>query len=224
MKKSLLLSIMLFFCLSVLGKPTGTYSYVVEGFDWGAGVNKVILHLADTTSKVSASEYQVFASRKSAAGPIADLQNTRDIVTAYVSDEQGNRVKTGKNITLVLAVSPTSPITSPIQYLRGKGNVWVDYAMTVMHTKSQQVWDTPERKIMPLVDQFDLTGKYTFSDKLTMSYASYAPKTTKEKSPLVIWLHGGGEGGTDPTITLLGNKAANYASEGIQAIFHGAYV
>ncbi len=215
---------MLFFCLSVLGKPTGTYSYVVEGFDWGAGVNKVILHLADTTSKVMASEYQVFASRQSAAGPITDLQNTRDIVTAYVSDEQGNRVKTGKNITLVLAVSPTSPITSPIQYLRGKGNVWVDYAMTIMHTKSQQVWNTPERKIMPLVDQFDLTGKYTFSDKLTMSYASYAPKTTKEKSPLVIWLHGGGEGGTDPTIPLLGNKAANYASEGIQSLFDGAYV
>jgi predicted peptidase len=224
MKKSLLLSFMLFFCLSVLGKPTGTYSYVVEGFDWGAGVNKVILHLADTTSKVMASEYQVFASRQSAAGPITDLQNTRDIVTAYVSDEQGNRVKTGKNITLVLAVSPTSPITSPIQYLRGKGNVWVDYAMTIMHTKSQQVWNTPERKIMPLVDQFDLTGKYTFSDKLTMSYASYAPKTTKEKSPLVIWLHGGGEGGTDPTIPLLGNKAANYASEGIQSLFDGAYV
>ncbi len=224
MKKSFFLSLMLLLTLSAWGKPTGTYSYVVEGFDWGAGVNKVILHLSDTTSKAMASEYQVFASRKSAAGPISDLQNTRDIVTAYVSDEQGNRVKTGKNITLVLAVSPTSPITSPIQYLRGKGNVWVDYAMTVMHSKSQQIWDTPERKIMPLVDQFDLTGKYTYNEKLTMSYASYAPKTTKEKSPLVIWLHGGGEGGTDPTIPLLGNKAANYASEGIQAIFDGAYV
>jgi predicted esterase len=224
MKKSFLLSLVLMLCLNALGKPTGTYKYIVEGFDWGAGVNKVILQLADTTSKVNAAEYQVFASRKSTAGPINDTQNTRDIVGAYVSDEQGNRVKTGKNITLVLAVSPTSPITSPIQYLRSKGNVWVDYSMTVMHTKSQQIWDTPTGKIMPLVDQFDLTGKYTYNEKLTMSYATYTPKTTKEKSPLVIWLHGGGEGGTDPTIPLLGNKAANYASEGIQSIFDGAYV
>lgn len=224
MKKSFLLSLLFLLSLSVLGKPTGTYTYIVEGFDWGAGVNKVIIQLADTTSKVNAADYHVFASRKTAAGPINDAQNTRDIVTAYVSDEQGNRVKTGKNITLVLAVSPISSITSPFQYLRGKGNVWVDYAMTVMHTKSQQIWDTPTGKIMPLVDQYDLTGKYTYNEKLTMSYASFTPKTTKEKSPLVIWLHGGGEGGTDPTIPLLGNKAANYASEGIQTIFDGAYV
>ena len=224
MKKSFLLSLMLMLTMSVFGKPTGTYKMVVEGFDWGAGVNKVILQLNDTTSKVSPKEYQVLASRKTATGPIADEQNVRDIVSAYVSDEQGNRVKTGKNITLVLAVGPQLPISSPIQYLRAKGNVWVDYSLTVIHTKSQQIWDTPTGKIMPLVDQFDLTGKYTYNEKLTMSYASFTPKTTKEKSPLVIWLHGGGEGGTDPTIPLLGNKAANYASEGIQAIFDGAYV
>jgi predicted peptidase len=57
-----------------------------------------------------------------------------------------------------------------------------------------------------------------------MSYASYTPKTRKEKSPLIIWLHGGGEGGVDPTIPLIGNKAANYASEEIQSLFEGAYV
>lgn len=73
MKKSFFLSLALLICLSALGKPTGTYTYVVEGFDWGAGVNKVILHLADTTSKVMASDYHVFASRQTAAGPITDL-------------------------------------------------------------------------------------------------------------------------------------------------------
>ncbi|MFL0163365.1 prolyl oligopeptidase family serine peptidase [Aquirufa salirivi] len=212
--------------MTTSAKPTGSYKLVVEGFDWGAGVNKVILSLSDTTSTVNAGEFSVFASRKSTAGPIAEEQShgKREIVGAYVSDSTGNRVKTGKNITLVLAVGPQLPISSPIQYFRSKGNVWVDYQLTIIHAKSQQVWDSPTGKIMPLVDQFDLTGKYKFNDQLTMSYATYSPTIKKEKAPLLIWLHGGGEGGFDPTIPLLGNKAANYASEAIQSIFEGAYV
>ncbi len=225
MKKYSLLTLLfalLAFCS--YAKPTGTYKIVVEGFDWGAGVNKVILALNDTTSRVNAADYTVFASRKSSTGPIADPDNKRDIVSAYVSDENGERVKTGKNITLVLSVGPQIAISSPFQYQRSKGNVWVDYSLTIVQTKSGQVWDTSTGKIMPLIDQFDLTGKYTFSDKLTMSYATFTPKVKKDKAPLIIWLHGGGEGGTDPTVPLLGNKAANYASEGIQSIFEGAYV
>jgi predicted peptidase len=225
MKKYSLLTLLfalLAFCS--YAKPTGTYKIVVEGFDWGAGVNKVILALNDTTSKVNAADYTVFASRKSSTGAIADTENKRDIVTAYVSDENGARVKTGKNITLVLSVGPQIAVSSPFQYQRSKGNVWVDYSLTIVQTKSGQVWDTSTGKIMPLVDQFDLTGKYTFSDKLTMSYATFTPKVKKDKAPLIIWLHGGGEGGTDPTVPLLGNKAANYAGESIQSIFEGAYV
>jgi predicted peptidase len=225
MKKYSLLTLLfalLAFCS--YAKPTGTYKIVVEGFDWGAGVNRVILALNDTTSRVNAADYTVFASRKSSTGPIADPDNKRDIVTAYVSDENGSRVKTGKNITLVLSVGPQIAISSPFQYQRSKGNVWVDYSLTIVQTKSGQVWDTSIGKIMPLIDQFDLTGKYTYSDKLTMSYATFTPKVKKDKAPLIIWLHGGGEGGTDPTVPLLGNKAANYAAEGIQSIFEGAYV
>lgn len=222
MKKILLFLSLLAF--SSLAKPTGTYKIVVEGFDWGAGVNKVILALNDTTSKVNPADYTVFASRKSTTGPIADENNKREIVTAYVSDEKGEKVKTGKNITLVLSVGPQLPISSPFQYLRSKGNVWVDYSLTIVHPKTGYVWDTSTGKIMPLIDQFDLTGKYTYSEELTMSYATFTPKVKKDKAPLIIWLHGGGEGGTDPTVPLLGNKAANYAAEGIQSIFEGAYV
>lgn len=228
MKKSLYIFALLLAMISFTSnsKPTGSYKLVVEGFDWGAGVNKVILTLSDTTSIVSASEFSVFTSRKSNAGPIPDDQSTgkREIVGAYVSDATGNRVKTGKNITLVLSVGPQLAISSPIQYFRSKGNVWVDYQLTIIHAKTQQVWDNNTGKIMPLIDQFDLTGKYKFNDQLTMSYATFSPTVKKDKAPLIIWLHGGGEGGFDPTIPLLGNKAANYASEAIQSIFEGAYV
>jgi predicted peptidase len=102
--------------------------------------------------------------------------------------------------------------------------VWVDYQLTVLNKTTQQVWDQSTGTIMPLVDTFDLKGKFKYNDNLTMSYASFTPKTSNTKSPLIIWLHGGGEGGTDPTIPLLGNLAANYASPEIQSVFDGAYV
>ena len=208
-------------------KPSGDYKLVIEGFDWGPAVSKVILSMGETVSSVKASDYVVFASRKSDRGEIAaeSASGSRTVVYAYVSDENGARTESGNYLTLVLAVSPIQPIGSPIQYFRSIGNVWIDYKLTIVSAVSGRVWDAEVGRIMPLIDQFKLDGKFTHSESLTMSYASFTPKDVKEKTPLIIWLHGGGEGGTDPTIPLVGNRAANYASEEIQRFFDGgAYV
>jgi len=203
----------------------GTYKMVVEGFDWGPAVNKIILSLPDTTSKVNAADFSVFVQRKLDGTNIPAEQSSgkREVISAYISNETGDRIKTGRNITLVLSVGPSLPIASPFQYIRVKGNVWVDYNLTIIQTKTQQIWNKSTGKIMPIIDEFDLSKKFNYQDK-TMSYATYSPKNKKDKAPLIIWLHGGGEGGTDPTVPLLGNKAANYAGAEIQTIFDGAYV
>ncbi len=207
-------------------KSTGEYKLVVEGFDWGPAVNKVILSLDDTTSKINGNDFTVLVTRKSkdVEIPADQASGQRNIVTAYISDDHANRVSTGKYITLVLAVGPNLSVGSPFQYSWTKGNLWVDYQFNITKNNSLEVWNKSTGKIMPLVDQFNLNGKFTYNDKLTMSYASYAPSNQKDKAPLIIWLHGGGEGGFDPTTALLGNKAANYASEAIQSVFDGAYV
>jgi predicted peptidase len=95
--------------------------------------------------------------------------------------------------------------------------------MTGTQTADNRVWDSENKRILPLVDDFDVTGSDTHTGQ-NLSYAVFEPKGTDEKFPLIIWLHGGGEGGTDPSIPLVANKAANYASEEIQAIMGGAYV
>lgn len=205
----------------------GDYTLVIEGFDWGPAVNKVILNLGETVKTANSSEFAVFASRKSSDGEISaeTSSGSRSITYAYVSDAKGNRMESGEFVTLVLGVSPIQAIGSPIQYFRSKGNVWIDYKLTVVHTATGKVWDTEKGRVMPLVDQFDLKGKYKHSDSMTLSYASYSPKVAEGKAPLIIWLHGGGEGGFDPTIALLGNRAANYASPEIQQFFgDGAFV
>ena len=157
---SMMCSTMTFYAKDNNSKPTGSYRQVIEGFDWGPAINKVILSLDDTTSYVSPGDYLVLASRKSSVGEIAKEQSSgqRNVVFAYVSDERGDKVKTGKYITLVLAVGPNLPIGSPIQYFRGKGNQWIDYQLSIINNKTQQVWDNSIGKIMPIVDQFNLQG------------------------------------------------------------------
>ncbi len=221
----------LFFLLAIFTSVNaqGGYTLHVEGFDWGPAVNKVTLPFEKPVSAAIASEFSVFAHRKSPQGEIPTDQSygKREVTIAYISDEKGNRMASGNHITLVLAVGPMLSIGSPIQYMRinNQGrNIWIDYQLTIFHNKSNLIWQKEAKRIMPQLDLFNLKGQFKYNDQLTMSYASFEPKNKTGKSPLIIWLHGGGEGGFDPTIPLIGNKAVNYASTEIQSIFEGAYV
>jgi predicted esterase len=207
----------------------GTYTLVVEGYDWGAGVSKAILTLDETVQKATAASYSVFVKRHTDCTelPPEQASGERQVIDAYVSDEHGQKRVEGTHVTLVLGVAPQWPLISPLQYVRNdkcRGNVWVDYALTVVDQTSGLVWNQGAGRISPLVDRFDLSGRFVHDSGVKLSYASYAPKAKTGKAPLLIWLHGGGEGGTDPSIPLLANRAANYASDEIQAVFDGAWV
>lgn len=209
--------------------PGGTYTIVVEGYDWGAAVSKVVLSLDETVSKAEAGAFSVSVKRHSDCGEIPREQaaGERVVVDAYVSEARGQRRDEGSHVTLVLGVAPQWPVSSPLQYFRNekcRGNQWVEYDLIVTDRTSGRVWDRGAGRISPLVDRFDVSGKYAHDSGVTLSYASYAPPTTGRKAPLLIWLHGGGEGGTDPSIPLLANRAANYVSDEIQALFDGAHV
>ncbi|WP_111669808.1 prolyl oligopeptidase family serine peptidase [Algoriphagus litoralis] len=227
--------ILFLLCIPILGfsaestaPEPAAYKLVIEGFDWGPAVSKVILPVSQNPKELNPADFEIFVSRSSSLGeiPAALTSGKRSIVYGYPSDENGNRMEEGKHMTLVLAVSPVQPIGSPIQYLRmgnRASNVWIDYSLTVLHAKSGQIWNKESGRIRPIVDEFDLTGTFTH-DNTSLTYAAFAPKSIKEKAPLIIWLHGGGEGGTDPTIAMMGNKAYNYASPEIQVLFDGAFV
>lgn len=190
----------------------GDYHTVVTGYDWGAAVNKVVLMDASATA---AEEYRVSVVRQ-------DQSGERQVLSVYPSDAEGNRRADGDHRTLVLSVGPTDPFASPILYQNGSNN-WVNYQLTITHSPSGRVWDQEAGKIMPQVDRFQLDGTFTH-EATTLTFADYVPDTGSGKNPLIIWLHGGGEGGTDTTIPLLANLATNYASPEIQSIFDGAYV
>ena len=234
MKKILSLIFLFFFSFACLWANTsaanpGTYTLVMEGFDWGPAASKVVLHNLKASKETTVADFEVFVTRTSSLGevPAAQAAGKRTVVYTYASDENGNRKEDGAHLTLVLAVGPVNPLGSGIQYLRmgnRASNVWIDYGVTVVHGKTGSTWNQEKGRIRPIVDEFDLSGTFTHAGT-TLTYGAFSPKKLTNKAPLIIWLHGGGEGGTDPTIALMGNKAFNYASPEIQNLFgEGAFV
>lgn len=208
-------------------RTNGGYGVVIEGYDWGPAVSKVILSMDEPVTSVNWSDYKVMVQRSSDCStiPPGQVLGSRRVIGGYVSDADGTWKEEGSHVTLVLAVAPNQPIGSPIQYSQAegcRGNNWIDYDMTIQDEAKGLVWNEEVNRVMPLIDRFDLSGSFTH-EEISMSYAVYSPEDDDE-SPLIIWLHGGGEGGTDPTIPLIANRAANYASDEIQAIFEGAHV
>ena len=167
----------------------------------------------------------------------ADLEGDVIITDAYVSDENGNRSYVrGNYVTIELKVAPNYVLTSPLNFdLNTFFNSWVDSQYTITASRignvANVVVNNKQGNIRPQADKFNY-GAYSipfatdpanagFND--SMAFASYEPKDNL-KHPLIVWLHGGGEGGTEPTLPIMGNKAVEFAEDSIQHYFGGAYV
>lgn len=232
-------------CVMVLGAETKenavktTYSTVEEICDWGAATTKVIVDLKQEVKQGSVNKDTfgvnvVRTDKRVQQTPLSE--GSRTVTDAYVSDEKGNKVENGKYAAIVMEIGPKIELGSPLNYYSGS-NVWIDCAYTITQKNpitngsaviSGLIADKSDKRIVPLVDEFK-EGSSTYKDKtfgdIKINYASYTPKASTNKKPLIIWLHGGGEGGTDVTIPISANKACNLASPEIQAYFKdGAYV
>lgn len=214
----------------------------VAGYEWGPGVPKVIIKLPNEADSVDASDVKV-----STAGV------ERTVTKIYLSDEKGNEI-TSKSLYTTIEMETTNKTSgTPFTYDFQKTmmNHWSDsypvsasFEVTENKKKTMVSFDGDciNNRICPDTDLFSVRGNYSGQydnamtgkkDDLTLLYAAYEPQTLKEdnqKNPLIIWLHGQGEGGTDPDIALLGNKVTALAKEGIQKKFttkdgsDGAYV
>ncbi|MFT8347563.1 prolyl oligopeptidase family serine peptidase [Clostridium saccharoperbutylacetonicum] len=157
----------------------------------------------------------------------------RIITDAYVSDSSGNPVSSSNFVTLELKISQDDNLSTALYAKEAYAAAWNVPAFTITQQKDMNSnvgiisglkITNSKGGVRKLVDEFK-TGRYTNSeDNVTLTFADYVPKEDNNKNPLIIWLHGLGEGGTDPTATISGNKACNFASEKIQKYFGGAYV
>lgn len=214
-----------------------SYRTVTKIFDWGPAITKIIVDLGTTVPQDSITnntfKVHVVRTENRPNTPIlGQAEGDCKITKAYPSDEDGNSQTKGRYVTLELEVGPTISLTSPINYnVTSQLNAWVDCKFTINQQKDINSNDGNISGLVVnkfaggsknLVDDFRI-GSATY-DNVTLKYASYKPENDYNKKPLIIWLHGIGEGGTDGLLPISANKAVNFASKDMQSYFNGAYV
>ncbi len=225
---------------------TGTQKVYVTGEDWGPAVSKTIITFDKTVDAASLSadsfavkeEREYYVDFETFATGVVEFDRT--VTDVYTSDASGN--KTGSDsatVTIEMAISPNEG--SPFIYKLENGrNTWSDpYNLTVSLTDTAALTSegnpvtaievssssdvAGSQKISGALNGWNLDGKFTASDGQEYCYAEFVPEGNADT--LVIWLHGGGECGSDPQITILANKVTALGSEEFQSCFNGgAYV
>ena len=230
-----------------------SYKTVTEVFDWGPAISKVIIKWIEEieSEMVNNNSFKVYARRILAEGALSpseakktvevkvnlgstskkdsDLQGYREITSIYVSNERGNKQQKGNYITIEMTVYPKYALSSALNYdLNTRYNNYVRPYYTIIQTnpinnKNNFIIENYKGDIRPIVDKFKFCHK--MNKFISIGYASYEPPNDGNKHPLIIWLHGYGEGGSDnPALPIMGNKANMFADESLQKYFGGAYV
>lgn len=170
----------------------------------------------------------------------------RNVMTVYPCDSRGAFNPDGEYLALGLEKAQGWGLG-----VSKAGSVWKEeYAikvglkpgktLKVGKQKYTAIECESDRALKDFVSEADYFSKGTYTGHLTgkagketLTYASYEPWSLKGDgvaNPLVIWLHGGGEGGIDVSITLLGNEVVSLIRPEIQSHFTteggagGAYV
>lgn len=170
----------------------------------------------------------------------------RNVVSVYPSDARGAFNPEGEYLALGLEKAAGWGLGLS----KGAG-VWKDAYTVKVGLKPGKVLKVGKQKFTAIecetdkalkdfLSEADYFNKGAFTGRATgkvgaetLTYAAYEPWPLKGdgvKNPLVIWLHGGGEGGIDVSITLLGNEVVSLIRPEIQNHFtteggsNGAYV
>lgn len=172
--------------------------------------------------------------------PSAAHLSERAVTAAYASDADGSAKADGDHITLELAIGPDLEAGSPFWYnMPLERNEYVAEIDHLVATTAPLIaadgtavslgLTTAEGNTgnaTLLADDFDTTGKYVYSyddgdREIALTYASWFPEVSAAEgsTPLIIWLHGMGEGGTNPNVAILGNKVVNLITDDVQQYF-----
>ncbi len=192
-------------------------------YDWGAAVDALVINLGRYVSStaIHKEDFEVGVFGAAAGSGIDIVTGYREVTDAYLCDERGNKVdeKKGFYIALSLSVHPDDSISNPfvsfpasilkkgIKTFRLRNN-----ALSIDYTQTDGINCDKLSKFR--------TG-FSVTDDILLHYADYFPeiKDEGEKVPLIIWLHGIAEGGSDALAPLVACRVAEMTGEEIQSEF-----
>ena len=181
------------------------FKAVLQPEDYGPAINCLIIHAPKDEDRKWLKSYKF-------PGPIRE---------AFRSDNQGKPSDTGEYYTVFPVNGPEITWTQAFLYNREtERNEYKNLEFPgLSFTKSS----------CPALNRFISRKPYVYRN-IRLGYMDYLPtayalnrrgvRTTRKRTlPLIIWLHGMGEGGNDPSIVLLGNRVTALAEATIQNYF-----
>lgn len=221
------------------------YYAIMRVTDYGPYSTKLVLPVDGkvASAQVTTGQFSVYCERLDENGRVLKLPKSwmaldgREpscgyvpLTDAYASDRDGNKCETGSYITLCLAYGPLMQLTAAICAPEGV-NVYITNRFVI--TQIADI-ETDAGKMAGKVyglclgrRQPDFEGWLlgeTEHPTLPMRYGYFVPQSTQAKKPLIVWLHGAGEGGFDTWIPFTANKVVAMAKPEIQQYFGGAYI
>ncbi len=222
------------------------YYTVTRITDYGPYITKLILPVPGEVDQANLEpeSFSVYVERMDEKGETLLLpkswmalddkepsQGYVQVQKAYPSDRQGGPLPKGEFITLETAYGPLAQLSSRISAPAGL-NVYVSMRYTITQTKPVESASGP---LAGLCYDYPLGGWEPDSEgwlnscssyeKEPLNYGYFIPQQVEPgPRPLIIWLHGAGEGGVDPTVAYTGNKVVSLSWPRVQKFFGGAYV
>lgn len=221
------------------------YYTIMRVTDYGPYITKIVLPVDGMveSAQVSAKQFCVYSERLDENGKVLNLpkswmaQDDKEpsrgyvpMTDVYASDYDGNKRKIGNCITLCLAYGPMMQLAAAICAPEGV-NVYIKNHFVITQI-AEIITDVGVMtgKVFSLClgrKQSDLDGWLlgkTEHPIHPLRYGYFVPQSVQEKKPLIVWLHGAGEGGFDTWIPFTGNKVVAMATPEIQKYFGGAYI
>ena len=204
---------------------------IAEVMDYGPHITKVILHKGTAMEQEPKKEdFTVHVKRElitedfpwpafNGERPKFPMEGERTVDAVWRSNEKGEPDAAGEYITLQMHCDPRDGLGSTIRF-NGKYNVSVKGIYTITQADGD-IYDENDGNT-ELLGELLQEGEHQ-DPEISLRYCYYEPQVPADKKvPLLIWLHGYGEGGEETKIAATGNKVVNLITPEIQEIFGGA--
>ncbi len=226
---------------------SGLYYQVIRVTDFGPYVTKLILAMPEAVTKedLCPEQFSVFVEVRNAQGDVVKVPKSfierdimepsrgyRTVTDVYPCTAEGEKAEgSSRFAALELAYGPlykcSSALVADFSNVNGHEFFAVcDYKVTLTQPVGEKrmaglVFDTCAKVYCPQRERFMNSISH---GSIPLQYGYYTPDLTGGKKPLIVWLHGAGEGGQDIAIAYAGNKVTELTEKWVQDKFGGAFV
>ncbi len=229
----------------------GIYYQIVRVTDFGPYVTKLVLAMprAVANEELNVNQFNVYVEIKDKFGDIVQVPKSfierdeffpskgyREISGVYSCDKAGQPVSgASRFVAIEMKYGPiykcSSTSSADFKNINGHEFFTVcDYLVSQVAPVGSGDKDILTGLVFDHCAGVSIPQKERFREKNSedeskrLRYGYFVPQIREGKRPLIIWLHGAGEGGQETAIAYAGNKATELTEDWVQEKFNGAFV